>query len=103
MRADPVESPQEASLFDRQERILALEELRAMRILNRDEFVAEMKRVTEPQPDLRFHVARASSSTLAASYACSDKEVLMLGHLAGLSDVVERCNPEARQRVRWAR
>ena len=43
---------QEASLSDRKERILALEELHAMGILHRDEFVAEMKAVTDPQPRL---------------------------------------------------
>jgi hypothetical protein len=46
------ERPREASLSDREERIRALDELDAMGILHLDEFVAEMKCVTDPQQRL---------------------------------------------------
>jgi hypothetical protein len=52
LTADLAERPRAASLSDREERILALEELRSMGILHRNEFVAEIKAVTDPQPRL---------------------------------------------------
>jgi hypothetical protein len=40
------------SLSDREERCLALKELHAMGVLDRNEFVIEMKRAPDPQPTL---------------------------------------------------
>jgi len=45
---DPAERPQENSSPERRERILALEELHEMAVLNGDEFVIEITRVTAP-------------------------------------------------------
>jgi hypothetical protein len=50
MSADPAERHQDASPSDREDRILVVEELHAMGILRHDEFVAEMKYITDPQP-----------------------------------------------------
>jgi hypothetical protein len=52
LRADSAERHQEASPSDRQECILALKELHAIGILQGADFLAEMKRVTDPRPRL---------------------------------------------------
>jgi hypothetical protein len=57
MSADPAERPKLAS-SDREERLLALEELKAIGILRRDEFVAEIRSLTDPQPKLDPHRRR---------------------------------------------
>jgi hypothetical protein len=50
MNAKPAEPAWDESPAERKERIFALEELHKVGILHHDEFDAEMKRLTDPQP-----------------------------------------------------
>jgi hypothetical protein len=48
--AEPAERPPSMPRSERKERILALQDLHKLRILEDDEFAAEMKGITDPQP-----------------------------------------------------